>query len=398
MHILLIVKIILTAASAYFSWITARLVWRYFAPEKIYDNPLLPVAFLLIFLVLFLIITILWLKRFRRYAVKILGIVAIFVVGARFGVEIYEEREDSITVREGIPDISAYLPFRDDGKIARLPFPSSFRIPDNPPILDGAETLFPVYAAFVNAVYPPTIPPLNEEGGPFTFHGADEGYRALAEGKIDLFFGYYLGNFMRKFESPEQSIDFTFHMMGKDALVFFVHKNNPVENLTSEEIRKIYAGEIKNWREVGGEDREIIAYQRNPQQESQIFMQEFMGTVPLAAPPKKKLHRQANPEKGIRGGVVEAAADYRNSPGAIGYALRFYLLEAVKDYDVKLLSVDGIPPTLENIKSGQYSQLIPLYAVRRWDNANPNVDPFVEWILFEEGQYLIERSGYAPVN
>ena len=70
----------------------------------------------------------------------------------------------------------------------------------------------------------------------------------------------------------------------------------------------------------------------------------------------------------------------------------------IQNPDIKLLSIDGIAPTVENIKSGSYPITTPLYAVTYAGNDNENVDLFLDWILSEEGQEIIERTGYAGVE
>jgi phosphate transport system substrate-binding protein len=395
---LIILKLATTAVLAFFSFITGRLVLQYFPPETAHAGLIVIGAFFLLFLILVLTEIVFWWKRFRFPALKILGVIVIVLVGVRFGFEIYTAKEESITIRERIADRREYLPFDEDSAIARLPFPPGIRFTEDLPVVDGAESLFSLYSAFVNALYPETIPPLNNGGGPFRFLGGEKGMAALTGGETDIRFGYYPESAREVADSAPGYSELVWHRMGKDALIFFVNKNNPIDNLSSEDIRRIYDGDVTNWKELGGADEAIVAYQRAPDSESQIFMKEFMGIFPLRDPPKTVIQRDRDPDRGIPGGPAEVPADYRNEKNAVGYSLRFFSMRAVKDYDIKLLSVDGIPPTLETIKNETYPLVVPIYAIRRGDNRKPNVDQFVEWILFEEGQYLIEKSGFAPLN
>jgi phosphate transport system substrate-binding protein len=70
----------------------------------------------------------------------------------------------------------------------------------------------------------------------------------------------------------------------------------------------------------------------------------------------------------------------------------------VKNYDIKLLSINEISPTVDNIKTAKYPLIDSFYAVTYDGNKNPNVKKFVDWVLSEEGQYIIEKTGYVPIE
>ena len=67
----------------------------------------------------------------------------------------------------------------------------------------------------------------------------------------------------------------------------------------------------------------------------------------------------------------------------------------IKNPDIKMIAVDGVAPTVENIKSGAYPIIAPVYAVTYEGNDNPNVQRLLDWILSDEGQYIIEKTGYV---
>ena len=101
-----------------------------------------------------------------------------------------------------------------------------------------------------------------------------------------------------------------------------------MDSLTVQQVKDIYSGAITNWKDVGGEDEPIIAYQRNSGSGSQSMMERFMGDVPLADAP-------SNWVASGMGGLVSAVAAYDNRHGAIGYSFRYYVTDLVGDYDVK---------------------------------------------------------------
>ena len=84
--------------------------------------------------------------------------------------------------------------------------------------------------------------------------------------------------------------------------------------------------------------------------------------------------------------------------GAIGFSFRYYMDGIVENGDVKMLSLNGVYPSAENIRNGSYPVIAKFYAVYRADNTNENIPILLDWILSEEGQTLIEESGYVRIN
>ena len=91
-------------------------------------------------------------------------------------------------------------------------------------------------------------------------------------------------------------------------------------------------------------------------------------------------------------------APKRSKSNSIGFSFRYYVEGIIQNPDIKLLSIDGIAPTVENIKNGTYPITGPLYAVTWEGNKNENVEKLLEWILSEEGQEIIEKTGYVGIN
>ena len=179
--------------------------------------------------------------------------------------------------------------------------------------------------------------------------------------------------------------------IGKEAFVFFVSNTNECDNLTTQNIHDIYSGKVKNWSAITGENIKIFAFQRPENSGSQTIMQKIMGDVPLAEPLKEEYI------EGM-GGVSESVADYRNYPGAIGYSFRFFTTGMADNSDmIKLLSINGIAPTTENIASSVYPYTVSLYAITLEDSRLDTIEPFLEWMQGAEGQELVEKIGYVPI-
>jgi phosphate transport system substrate-binding protein len=100
---------------------------------------------------------------------------------------------------------------------------------------------------------------------------------------------------------------------------------------------------------------------------------------------------------GGMGGIVEQVVSYTNYTNAIGYTFLFFVTEMVNNDEVKLLSIDGVYPSKETIQNNEYPFTGPFYAITT-GNETENSKQFIEWILSDEGQYLVEKTGYIPVK
>jgi phosphate transport system substrate-binding protein len=302
-------------------------------------------------------------------------------------------------------DLSLYDPFTGSktADLADFPEGSTLRLcPDSElPRLDGATALYPVYAAFVQAVYPHPLDFHAPDEAIPTYHSDErlircsttaEAYENLIRGEADLIFVAGISEQHRQF-AQERGIELSFTPIGRDAFVFFVNSENPINSLTSEQIRGIYSGKTTNWGDLGGEDSPIIAYQREQNSGSQTAMQSFMGDVSLVNPPTERYD-------GGMGELFDKVMSHRNHPNAIGYSFLYFTAQMVQTDRVKLLSVDGIAPNRDNIINGTYPQSGNFYAVTVTDNSenNPNIGLLIEWILSEQGQYLIEKTGYVALG
>ena len=283
-------------------------------------------------------------------------------------------------------NVNEYLPFTEDSKIFKYDS-KTLKLKDNLPIIDGATAAFPVYSAFVNAVYPETTKLWD---GVFEYNNTVGGYTELAEKNTDIFIGAMPSAEQIKY-AEQCGTTFDYTQIGWEAFVFFVHKDNPINSISSEDIRKIYSGEITNWKELGGNDEAIMPYQRNEGSGSQSMMLRFMGDVPIVEPDMETL-------VGFMGDIVEQVADYRNQTSSIGFSFRYYIEEIVQHPDIKMIAVDGVAPTVENIKNESYPIITPVYAVTYEGNPNPNVSKLIEWMCSSEGQYIIEGTGYVGIR
>lgn len=333
-----------------------------------------------------LLLPLIWLKKRKRFLmIWLIPAVIYFVsLGVNYGLEKYDQ---SITVNTA-PNINVheYLPFQEDTKIVKIDS-KTLKLTEDLPVIDGAAAFFPVYSAFVNAVYPETT---KLHDGVFEYNNTPDGYQLLAEKGIDLFLGVYPSEEQKAY-AEECGTTFVYTPVGMEAFVFFVHKDNPIDNLTTEQIKGIYSGEITNWKQVGGKNEKIEAYQRNEGSGSQSMLKRFMADTPIMDAPTEL-------RNDLMSGIIEKVSDYRSKSNSIGFSFRYYVEGIIQNPDIKMLSVDGIAPTAENIRNGSYPIVTPMYAVTYEENTNENVDLLLQWILSEEGQYIIEETGYVGVS
>lgn len=286
-------------------------------------------------------------------------------------------------------NLNEYIPFMTNSKVTSLNGNSSLKLYGNLPRLDGATALYPVYASFVQAVYPQSDYSSFYRGIVMCTQ-THQAYENLINGNVDIIFCAEPSRDQIA-RAAERGLEFILTPIGIDAFVFFVNKMNTINNISSEQIRGIYSEKITNWEDVGGENADIIPYQRPKDSGSQTILENIiMKDAPIMEPFKENV-------VGGMGGIVERVSDYRNYINAIGYSFLFFTTEMVKNDEIKLLSIDGIMPSRETIQSNKYPFSGPFYAITT-GNETENTKKFIEWILSEEGQYLVESTGYIPIR
>lgn len=177
-----------------------------------------------------------------------------------------------------------------------------------------------------------------------------------------------------------------------DGFVFITHKDNPVDSLTVEQIQDIYSGKITNWKDVGGNDAEIIPYQRERNSGSQTAMEQLvMKDVRLMEP------KEAYYEVVGMGELIEKIAEYENRDNSIGYTYYYYLNNLYKSDDIKVLKVNGIAPDNAHLADHSYPFTTAYYAVMV-EGQEGRPKELRDYLLTDEGQEIIRLAGYCPVN
>lgn len=299
-------------------------------------------------------------------------------------------------------DLSPFTPYAKNSQLVTLPEECNFTIQEEKdmPILDGAEACYPVYSAIAKAVYK-DIDKLEENyiknkdytytnGKIVSFTNTSLGYSRLINGEVDMFFGAKPSASQIE-EAKNAGVEFEYAPIGREAFVFFVNQENPIEQLTTQQIKDIYHGTITNWKQLGGENNDIIAFQRPERSGSQAMMNAFMGEISLKEPLSYEM------VSGM-GEIITDVAEYQNEVGAIGYTFQYFLEGLNQEENVKILSIDNIYPSNDTIKDQSYPLSTYLYCVTLKSNTKENTKKLREFLLSEQGQYIIEKTGYYALN
>ena len=320
------------------------------------------------------------------------ALAAIVVLFALFNISMYQlltrrlSNNFSGATQAQMIDVGSYLPHEDSSKLPKIE--SALKLTDHLPVLDGAAALVPVYAAVIENVYP--VGCVTYEGGRFSadnYYGENfaadsamqykntvRGYQAIVDGTTDILF--CAGpSAEQMWYAEEKGVELVYVPVGLEAFVFFVNEQNPVDNLTVEQVRKIYACDYTNWSEVGGPNRIINPVTRLEGSGSQTAFEAVMG-----------------------GQKIGKKSPLAITGASIGFSFRYYMDGIVGNDTVKMISLNGVYPSAENIQNRTYPIVTQFYAIYRKDNDNPNIPILIEWLLSDEGQRLIEETGYVRIK
>lgn len=265
-------------------------------------------------------------------------------------------------------------------------FNAQFEISDYP-IIDGSTATIPISVALTKTLLNVSEMSANS----ITNHTKTENsFKNLLQGNADLLITGTPNDNKRQ-RAKESGMELEHYAFAKDAFIFIVNKDNPVDTLTPEQIKKIYSGEITNWKEVGGNDAEIIAYQRNEDSGSQNLMKKFMGNTPLMQPKFETINAM--------GEMIDVLAEYDNNINSIGYTVNYYMSEMHFSDNVKVIKLDGIEANEDNIRSNIYPQVLEYALVfDKSEPANSPIRAIVEFLKTEKGITLIKEQNFVSTK
>ena len=257
------------------------------------------------------------------------------------------------------------------------------------PVVDGSTANLPLMAEVMSQV---CGIPLEKAEELTTCTTTPSAWLRLASGGADILLVYEAAD-VTKEELARTGVKLEIEPIGRDALVFINNKDNPVHNLTAQQLIDIYTGKITNWQGVGGKDLDIVAYQRSEESGSQALFRKLLmkGIAPMQAPTELK--------QMAMGGLIDALASYNNSANALGYSVFYYASYMYAQPGLQFLSVNGVAPSNKTIADGSYPFLNDYYVVIRADE--PKDSParkLQQWILSSAGKAALEKAGYIAIK
>ena len=215
------------------------------------------------------------------------------------------------------------------------------------------------------------------KGTTFTYNptGSGSGIQAVSEGRCDI------GLSSRALKDDEKASGLKETIVALDGIAIIVNPQNPVKDLSLEQIAKIYTGEITNWKDVGGEDAEIVLIGREAGSGTRDGFESITDTKDAC---------QYRQELTSTGDVITTVSQ---NPNAIGYAS----LAAIKD-SVKALTVNGVAPTEATVKDGTYLVQRPFVLVTKEGAAlSETAQKFFDFATSADAASIISAAGAVPV-
>lgn len=205
------------------------------------------------------------------------------------------------------------------------------------------------------------------------------GIEGVASGAIDV------GLVSRDLTDEEQALGLTYTLLSEDGLVIAVHPSVGIQELTTEQVKDIYRGRYSNWKELGGADLPIVVLDRNEDESAKIVLRKHVLGSSL----------EVTSSAAVLSHEPDMISALSSTPGAIGY---FSLGAAVHQrVPVDVVALDGVKPSIETLRSGDYRVVRPLGIVTRPD-ASAAVRKFVRWVVGPEARAAMEREGYAAAR
>lgn len=212
------------------------------------------------------------------------------------------------------------------------------------------------------------------EGG-----GATRGIREVAASTADIG-----GSCRRRIFGAEAERDVTQVPVAWDALVVIVNKNNPVQNISLDDLRRVYLGQVTNWSELGGADAPIRLFARK-------------GKISGVGRTTRKLLFSDYDQEFVASQIFDSTGPLEQAIIDEPNAIAISGISSARKRDVKILELDGKYPSYENVQSGNYLLYRPLYLV--FNEASPNAEQIKDFIQFadsEEGRNVIRNNGTVP--
>ena len=230
--------------------------------------------------------------------------------------------------------------------------------------------------------------------------GTHEAYLALINGDADIILVARAPSQDELNAAQAKNVAFDVQPIALDAFVFIVNSQNTVDNLSLEQLRQIYSGKITNWKQVGGQDQQIHAYQREENSGSQELMNTLvMSGTPMIEAPEMIAWTMAGPFNAIGAPPYLEAPGEKGDVAGLGYSVYYYSKYMVTNDDVEFIGVNGVEPTSTTIRDHTYLLTTEVYVVvRKGLSREDTAIQLRDWLLSPAGKLTIEYSGYVATD
>lgn len=292
--------------------------------------------------------------------------------------------KETIDTRDFRPDVA-------DSALVTLQGEPALRFTQRWPRLDGATAAYPLYASAFYALnaFPAEMKDYEITSGYLDNSRTPQAYNNLIADRVDIIFVAQPST-SQKQRAQNEGVKLTYTPFAREAFVIIANKKNPVNSLTEQQVRDIFSGKVRRWDEVGGDQHNIQIWQRPVDSGSQtVMLAKVMKDTPMLPAQETEIATAME-------GVIHKVAEYQNNLPAIGYTFRYYATKMNADKGIKLLAINGIAPTVENIRNGSYPYTVDVYMVTR-ERPTPETQKLVDWFLSPQGQRLVQDVGYVPL-
>jgi phosphate transport system substrate-binding protein len=203
---------------------------------------------------------------------------------------------------------------------------------------------------------------------------------------------YVLGGSSRDLKESEMQAGAVPNAVALDGIAVIANQNVPIDNLSLEQVAKIFAGQITNWKQVGGMDRKIVVVNRDEASGTRAAFLELVLQKVMGKDQGKFVMDAITVES--NGDMVTKVGQ---TPDTIGYCGIGYV-DRAKNMGGKEVSVDGKDPQMSNVVSGSYPIARKLYMVSKGELKEGTLEKaFVDFILSSDGQHIVEDAGFIPL-
>ncbi|MCE0495001.1 phosphate ABC transporter substrate-binding protein [Vibrio salinus] len=214
--------------------------------------------------------------------------------------------------------------------------------------------------------------------------GSSAGIKAAKNGSASI------GMASRDLKPAEEEPSLVEEVIARDGIAVVVNPKNGVKGLTAKQVAEIYKGEVTNWKQVGGNDKPIVAITRDSASGTRGAFEDIMKL-------KKKINGKKVSAISQRAQVANGNGGLKTMVASNPYAIGYISLGTV-DSSVHALSIDGVSASVANVKNGSYKVARPFLILYKKGKPSAETQKFLDWMLSKEAQKIVSQKGYISIK